>query len=1144
MRRLRVDLPTFLLLLALPLAMSAASKAPVDTADEDARSLSEEIFEGLEMRGIGPALMSGRIADLAIHPRDQSVWYVAVGSGGVWKTENAATTWTPVFDDQGSYSIGSVTIDPNEPSVVWVGTGENVSGRHVGYGDGIYKSLDGGSSWQNMGLRESEHISTILIDPRSSDVVYVAVQGPLWSPGGDRGLYKTTDGGETWAQILAGGEYTGVNDIAMDPSDPDVLYASTHQRYRTVAALINGGPESGIHKTTDGGETWHELTRGLPEEDMGKIGLALSPQNPDVVYAAIELAHRQGGFWRSTDGGASWEKQSDYVAGGTGPHYYQEIWASPHQFDRVYHADVRLHVTEDGGKTFRSIGQPNKHVDNHAMAFDPNDPDYLLVGCDGGLYESWDLGATWKFIANLPVTQFYKVAVDYDEPFYNVYGGTQDNNTQGGPSRTDNVHGIRNADWFVTLSGDGHQPAVDPTDPDVVYSHRQQGNLVRYDRVTGEITFIQPQPAEDEPTERFNWDAPILISSHAPARLYHASQRVWRSDDRGDSWRPVSGDLTRDIDRLTLPMMGRVQSFDALWDTFAMSRFSTITSLAESPLDENLLYAGTDDGIIQVTEDGGRTWRRIDRLPGVPGYFFVNDLKADLFDADTVYAVVDNHKSGDFSPYLLKSTDRGRSWTSMAGDLPERHILWRLVQDHENPDLFFLGTEFGVFFTLDTGSRWIKLEGGVPSIPFRDLAIQRRENDLVGATLRSVDQALLDRESTLFPVRKAWWYVPRRTLDNDRQASQGAAYFVAPNPPFGAVFTYYLVKDLETRTEIRLSEEKRLAREGEDTPYPGWGEIRREREEPDPTIILTVTDASGEVVRRLHGPVTAGFHRVAWDLRYPSSSPWKPSSEQGDSSDFGSGYLAAPGTYTVSLAKRVDGVTTDLAQSASFEVAPLHDISPETAAGAVEFLRELDGLRRDSSAAAATISETETRLAAIRETLDRSILPVGEIDNAVLDLERRLSDMKLRLSGDEQRRRLNEQGPVPITRRFDVAHIGNRYWTRGPTATQRTSVEIGRESLANLASELELLVGVDLPAIEAKLDAAGVPWTPSDPDGKNEVSWTARAGGECPAPAVDFFRHLSHRLITCTLAHSISCLGAAIGTRSKIEGCPSFEHLI
>ena len=438
-------------LLALLLCLSPSALWADEEAD-DASRLKAKTFEGLELRSIGPALMSGRIADLAVHPKRQSTWYVAAGSGNLWKTTNAGTTWTPIFDDQGSYSIGCVTIDPRDPEVVWVGTGENVGGRHVGYGDGLYRSRNGGTTWERVGLERSEHIGTILVDPRDSKVLLVACQGPLWSPGGERGLYKTADGGTTWRKVLGGGEYTGVNEVVADPKNPDVLYASTHQRFRNVAALVNGGPESGIHKSVDGGETWRELTEGLPEEDMGRIGLAVSPQDSRLVYATIELAHRKGGFWRSADGGESWTKMSDEIAGATGPHYYQEIFACPHVRDRVYMTDMKLKVTEDGGKTFRVVDGEFKHVDNHALAFDPDDPDYLLAGCDGGVYESWDRGETWKYVANLPITQFYKVAVDYDEPFYNVYGGTQDNNTQGGPVRAPtNVHGIRNSDWFITL---------------------------------------------------------------------------------------------------------------------------------------------------------------------------------------------------------------------------------------------------------------------------------------------------------------------------------------------------------------------------------------------------------------------------------------------------------------------------------------------------------------------------------------------------------------------------------------------------------------------------------------------------------------------------------------------------------------------
>jgi len=1061
-------------------------------ANEETESrLDSEAFAGLELRSIGPALMSGRIADVSIDPHDTSTWYVAVGSGGVWKTTNAGTTWTPIFDGQSSYSIGCLAIDPNRRHTIWVGTGENVGGRHVGYGDGVYKSLDGGASWQKMGLENSEHVGTISIDPRDSDVVYVASQGPLWSKGGERGLYKTTDGGKTWERLLGDDEYTGVNEVVMDPRDPDVLYASTHQRFRTVAALVNGGPGSGIHKSTDGGETWRELTEGLPEDDMGKIGLAVSPQNPDVVYATIELAHREGGFYRSANGGETWEKQSDYLSGGTGPHYYQEIFASPHAFDRIYQMDVRLHVSHDGGKTFAEVGEEHKHGDNHAMDFVAHDPDYLLVGSDGGLYESWDLGKNWKFVANLPVTQFYKVAVDVDTPFYNVYGGTQDNNTQGGPARTDNVSGIRNSDWFITLFGDGHQPATDPSNPDIVYSEWQQGNLVRYDRKTGEIVYIKPQPEPGDPAERWNWDSPILVSPHDPARLYFASQRLWRSDDRGDTWRPVSGDLSRAEDRLLMPMMGRVWSYDAIWDLWAMSNYATITSIAESPLVEGLLYAGTDDGLVQVSEDGGENWRRVDTFPGVPELSFVNDVKADLHDADTVYVAFDNHKTGDFAPYLLKSTDRGRTWSSMVGDLPERHLVWRIVQDHVRPELFFLGTEFGVFFTVDAGTHWIELQGGVPTISFRDLAIQREMNDLVGATfgrgfyvlddytpLRQVSAESLEDGAALFPVDDALWYVERRPLGGGEKASQGAAFFTAPNPPFGAIFTYYLEDGLQSLEDERREKEREIEKEGGDTPYPGWDELRTEAREDDPAVILTVRDAAGEVVRRLEGPAKAGFHRVAWDLRYPDTEAWV--GMEGDDFFGTNGWLAAPGTYNVTLAQRVDGVETELAEAQSFEVEVLHE---ETAlprrhppAETVEFLRQAGELQRAASGAREKIDALGERLGAIRDVLLRSTAP-AELYAEANALSKRLEDFSDRLGGDQLKAGLGEPAPPGIAERLFVVTVGNRFSTYGPTPTHRRSFEIASQEFAALRGDVQKL-SAELDELEEKLEAAGVPWTP------------------------------------------------------------------
>ena len=1087
-----VRLTAVLMLIAVPAAWAAKDKGSKGaTPPEDASKMVAATFAGLEMRSIGPALMSGRIADIAVDPTDQSVWYVGVGSGGVWKTTNSGTTWQSIFDGQGSYSIGCITIDPSNPSTIWVGTGENVGGRHVGYGDGIYRSRDGGATWENVGLRESEHIGNIIVHPENSNTLFVAAQGPLWSAGGERGLYKTTDGGATWEKILGGGEYTGVNEVRMDPRDPDVLYAATHQRFRTVAALVNGGPESGIHKSEDGGRTWRELSTGLPTDDMGKIGLAISPQNPDVVYATIELAHRMGGFYRSQDGGESWEKRSDYLSGGTGPHYYQEIFASPHKFDRIYQMDPRMHVSEDGGTTFVPVGEEHKHGDNHALAFDPNDPGYLLNGADGGVYESWDLGKNWKFVTNLPVTQFYKVAVDYDEPFYHVVGGTQDNNTQYGPSRTDNVHGIRNSDWQITLFGDGHQPAIDPTDPNIVYSEWQEGNLTRWDRKSGEIIYIQPQPEADEEWDRFNWDSPILISAHDPARLYFASQRLWRSDNRGDSWTAVSNDLSRGEDRLTLPMMGRIWSFDAVWDLWAMSKYATITSIGESPLDENLLYVGTDDGLIQVSEDGGASWRRIDSLPGVADYFFVNDIKADLHDADTVYVVVDDHKKGDFSPYIYKSTDRGRTWRSITGDLPDRHIVWRLVQDHVKPSLLFAGTEFGVFFTVDGGGKWIKLEGGAPTIPFRDLVIQKRENDLVGATfgrgfyilddyspLREVSEEMLEREVELFPVKDAWWYIQRRTLGGGTKASQGADFFTADNPPFGAVFTYYLEDALETRKQARTERETKIKEEGGDNPYPGWDALRQEELEEDPAILLTVRDADGNVVRRLTGPVMAGVHRVAWDLRYPDLGPYDPEAE-GGFLDSGFGYLVAPGTYSVSIAKRVDGVVTDFGKSQSFEVVPLRErgyrgAEPDAVAA---FWKEMAAMDRVVEAARDLFVDTEEELALMRGALMESTVRDHALDDRVREIERRVLALHERLTGNERRDNYGDPGPVSVMRRLSVVRIGNSISTYGPTAMHRRQFEIAQEDFAEIHDAFQAILEEEIPALEADLDAAGVPWS-------------------------------------------------------------------
>jgi len=1090
------------LVLACALAVAAlpahaARDKKKEAAADDGSKMKAETFAGLELRTLGPAFMSGRIADVALDPTDPNVRYVGVGSGGVWKTTNAGTTWKSIFDGQGAYSIGAVTVDPSNPHVVWVGTGENVGGRHVGFGDGVYRSADGGQTWKNLGLGDSQHISKIVVHPEDSDVVWLAAQGPLWSPGGDRGLFRTTDGGATWTKVLGGGDWTGVTDVVIDPRDPDVLYAATWQHHRTIAAYVGGGPESGVHRSTDGGATWTKLETGLPTGNLGKIGLAISPQNPDVVYAAIELDRRKGGIWRSADRGASWEKRSDEVSGATGPHYYQELYASPHAFDRIYLANIWLRVSDDGGKTFRDIGEEFKHSDNHAVTFRADDPNYLLVGCDGGLYETFDLGATWRFVDNLPVTQFYKVAVDDSEPFYMVYGGTQDNNTQGGPSRTDNVHGIRNADWFITLFGDGHQPATEPGNPAIVYSEWQEGNLTRSDRTTGEIVYIKPQPEPGDAPERFNWDAPILVSPHDPARIYYASQRVWRSDDRGDSWTPISGDLTRNQNRLELPVQGRTWGWDAPWDLWAMSAYNTITSLAQSPQDENVIWAGTDDGLLAVTENGGADWRRIEvgSLPGVPKAAFVNDVKADLFDAKTVYVALDNHKSGDFKPYLMKSVDLGRTWTSIAGDLPERHLVWRVVQDDVKKDLMFAGTEFGVFFTVDGGAKWVKLTGNAPTIPFRDLAIQRREDDLVGATfgrgfwvlddyspLRQVSEASLASGAQLFTPRDAWWYVPRAVLGFEEKGSQGDAYFTAPNPPFGAVFTYYLAEGRKTLEAQRQEKVKPLVEKGGDVPFPSFDELEAERRETAPEVVLTVRDASGATVQRISGPATAGFHRVAWNLRWPASDAITsaPAATEGDEENpFANGPLAAPGRYSVSLAERVGGELRELAPAVEFEVRRMREgaLPGSTPAEASAFVRRIDALNGRASALAAALRETTERVELLGHALESSTA------DPALETERRairdaLYDLEVALGGEPAKAEVSAPMPPTIAERIGYAQTGTFASTYGPTKTMRRALEIAEEGLDDLSARLGTIRTERLPALERRLDEAGVPWTP------------------------------------------------------------------
>lgn len=1053
-------------------------------------AVADSTLTGFKFRSIGPAFMSGRIADIAIHPENENVWFIAVGSGGVWKTKNSGITWDPVFDKQKVYSTGCVTIDPNQPTTVWVGTGENVGGRHVGFGDGIYKSIDGGTSWNNMGLKKSEHISKIIVHPENSNIVYVAVQGPLWTSGGERGFYMTIDGGNTWKRTLGNDRWTGVTAIEMDPTNPDVIYAATWDRHRTVAAYMGGGPGTGLHKSTDGGKTWTQLKAGLPSGNLGKIGLAVSPQKPNVVYAAIELDRRKGEVYRSEDYGVSWKKMSATVSGATGPHYYQELYASPHQFDRIYLMDMRAQVSEDGGKTFKRMPEKHKHSDNHAIAFRADDPNYLLVGCDGGLYESFDLGENWRYMANLPLTQYYKVAVDDAEPFYNIYGGTQDNNTQGGPSQTDNVHGIMNSDWYVVLFGDGHQPATEPGNPYIIYAEWQQGNLTRVDKKTGEIIYIQPQPAEDDPVERFNWDAPILVSPNDPKTLYFASQRVWKSTNRGDSWTVISPDLTKDLERIELPIMGKKQSWDNPWDIYAMSNYSTITSLAESPVKKGLIYAGTDDGLIQVSENDGGSWRKIPvSALGAPATAFVNDIKADLYDANTVYLCLDNHKYGDYKPYFFKSSDMGKTWEKMVNKLPETTLVWRMVQDHKKKDLLFLATEFGIYTSLNGGLAWHQLKGGLPTISFRDLAIQKRENDLVGASfgrgfyilddyspLREVSEKSMNEEGHLFPIKDALWYIPRPVLGFDSKGSQGAGHFVAPNPDFGAVITYHLAQDYQSLEEERKEAEKK--KKDQDIEFPGWYALEQESLEQKPSVFLVIKDMDGKVVRRIKAPAKKGFSRIAWDLRYPHTNAVSSTQLPKKSEDVPKGLMVAPGEYTATLIKLVDGKSTELASAQKFSVKRMREgslkgSSPEATAS---FWRELEDIHLKLSGVNVVMKENQEKLKRMAIALSRSQSEPGDLDNQLHDLSNQLQLMSKQLSGDPQRGEVGEKSKPTIGSRLSVAAMGTNYSTYGPTPMHKQSLAIAQKQLDLLRKDLDKIVNEQIPSLEQALIDAKAPY--------------------------------------------------------------------
>jgi photosystem II stability/assembly factor-like uncharacterized protein len=1017
---------------ALCLAGFAAAPAPSARQVSSGDRLTADVLKGLAFRSIGPAIATGRVQDIAIDPKNANVWYVATAFGGLWKTTNRGTTFEPIFDDGGSFTLCCVVVDPRNSDVVWLGTGENASQRSAHFGDGLYKSTDAGKTWRRVGLAASEHIGQILIDPRNSNVVWVAAQGPLFSAGGDRGLYKTTDGGAKWDRVLHISDDTGISDIVFDPRNADVIYASSYQRRRHVGQMIGGGPEGGIWKSSDGGKKWTKLSNGLPKDDVGRIALGVDPKNPTRVYALISAKSPGGrgggggrgpapegaapagpvvdeqGFYRSDDSGATWARIGRTVAPagrggrgagnpgapgqqaaaqaatggwyrGGGAAYYQEIFVDPHQPDTIWSVNTNLDVSRDGGKTWQQAGfeRTGMHVDHHVVRFTA-DPNHMIIGNDGGLYETYDRGESFRFFASLPVSQYYRVSVDNAKPFYHVCGGTQDNWSHCGPVASANRWGVRTSDWYIVGGGDGFQTRSDPEDPNIVYATSQNGNITRLDLRTGQSRPIRPRnvplSTEDEggpsgpppapigqragagttmppqtppsgapgaagaqqgrggqgagapPTppppqggqgggganaDRPNWDAPYIISPHNPRRLYWASQFVYRSDDRGDNWTRVSPDLTRALKWQELPIMGKVWPMGSVALHESTTALSNIVTIDESPLLEGLIYVGTDDGLVQVTEDGGKTWTKIEKFPGVPQWTYVTDVFPSPRDVDTVFVALNNWQRGDYKPYIVKSTDRGRTFTNITGNLPDRHDVWSVIQDHVNGSLLFAGTEFGVFFTVDGGQRWVQLKGGMPVIQVRDMAVQKRENDLVLGTfgrgfyvlddyspLRELTPETLAEDARLYPLRDAYIF-NQVGLAPAGTAGIGAmsGNWVAPNPPYGAVFTYSVNASIPA----------------------------------DEKLVLTIADETGRQIRRLDLDKTSGLRRIAWNLR-AEAPPQNPADQGrgggragrgGGGRGGNQGPVVEAGRYRATIGRMAGDKVTPIGESQSFSVLPI-----------------------------------------------------------------------------------------------------------------------------------------------------------------------------------------------------------------------------
>jgi photosystem II stability/assembly factor-like uncharacterized protein len=877
-----------------------------------AQDLSSRTFADLKLRNIGPATMSGRIVDLAVLESDPYTMYVASATGGVWKTTNNGVTFNPVFENEATHSVGDIALHQIYPDFVWVGTGERANRQSSSWGDGVYKSNDGGKTWKNVGLKDSHHIGRIVLHPEDTNTVYVAAMGHLWGPNEERGLYKTTDGGASWQRILQVDENTGVVDVAMDPSNPNILYAATYQRRRRPFGFNGGGPGSALYKSTDGGETWRELANGLPTGDKGRIGISIYRKNPYIVYICVEQGfqynastaynRRKAGIYRSENKGESWTFMGDW---NPRPMYASQILVDPSDSQRIYMMNS-FSYSDDGGKEFTTPRQ-SLHGDDRILWVNPNDSRHVIKGDDGGLGISYDRTKTWLYATHLPLSQFYRVSVDMRKPYW-VYGGLQDNGSWMGPSETYRSEGILNYDWIKTGGGDGFLNLVHHKDENTLYTESQYLGLSRLDLQTRQRRSIRPgdpkgrigprrnwdawgpgipEPELGNAMAPANWDGPFFLSHHNPHKIYAGTNKLWKSTDGGDTWEDL-GDLTTQVDRRELTIMGeRADTSTASLDD-GIPYYPTLTAIAESPLQAGVLYVGTDDGQIHVSVDDGKNWDNVsDRFPGLPQSTWVNTIEVSRFEPGTAFVAINNYRNDDFTNYLYKTTDFGQSWTSIVGDLPARRVVRTMREDPKNPNLYYLGTELGLFISINSGKNWVELKNNMPTLAFNDLVIHPRDNDLVLGThgrgiwildnlnaLQELTPEKLSEEAVLFSIPTA------EMINYTREGAHvGNMIFRGENPDRGATIDYYL--------------QSSVAKD---------------------QIALGVYTMDGELIRELSVDTTAGVHRVLWDFEYPEipGAPRDTTGRGGRTRSSGiSGPMVFPGMYVAKLT--VNGQTHEQA---------------------------------------------------------------------------------------------------------------------------------------------------------------------------------------------------------------------------------------